>query len=537
MINTMNSWRRELPVIILVLIYLVSSAFPNLIVTEKAQASNDEYEFRNKDGMSTFVAARRTNPDELVLIGEVEACEFFLTGCQSRGKKIRVTITAELSKKDVKAKLYRNDYYDEWIYRPASDVKLELLATSAGDKGSVEIFNSGKGIKVTGTDSTPYQFDYANSQGELADELPIRVLKTAGATYYRISDNPSLGDNNTLNPPSYTNPSSALLTYLDLEKQDSILAKSYNQSTGSEGQATPTGFEQLNIIKCLLDKGDLKNIAISEYSSGTGHPIISLPSNTDCNFAGGSAALVAYGFWLDGRWGGATLIEGLKDKVKLVISPITFLDSLSLNIAEFINDKDNNIIFIFSGYEQIDKVLFYCDIQGDCRVLFRDLEEWEDTIGSYTSEDVSIEDKGYLSLLINRVFMPAGNPCSSPVPYPNSTDPPYTMEQLHSNRPNVKECLYTGPDGWLAKWGIKDVSGANDSCKITNIVAAGGIAESTRLLSQCLVDAILTPMLDWVSRQVQEAAGLSLRTPLQERYVTIFPLKTNPLAAQIRQCV
>lgn len=330
--------------------------------------------------------------------------------------------------------------------------------------------------------------------------------------------------------------------------------KDYKMIVGAAG-GNVTEYSQAKAwADCLSDKYNNRiKIGIRDFLNHPEFaPIAAIPANPACNFPGLTALLVAYETFSDGKSGGRTTLDSFEEAIETVkltaagaaigtVIPIPgvgtgigaisgfFIDYMGKagsDVASVRADKSDNVIFYFISLVEEVPLLIGLDAVGDGILFYQDkaADKAVKLEGEINSEEVKADSQAFLNHITNRVFMGANmsnepSPwCTQAVPHPKTATPAYGPEKPESyNSPGKGRvgCLYTEPDGWLAYWGVKDISSNSGDCGITDIVL-GDIGESSKRLTECLVDRILRPMIEWATDLVQTAAGISYWR--EERY-------------------
>ncbi|MEX1051990.1 MAG: hypothetical protein WEC83_01220 [Patescibacteria group bacterium] len=76
-----------------------------------------------------------------------------------------------------------------------------------------------------------------------------------------------------------------------------------------------------------------------------------------------------------------------------------------------------------------------------------------------------------------------------------------------------QNCVNAESSGWLSYWGVGDIHSAtpfaSDGCRIDTIIGLGGLSDIINTLTQCLIDAIFRPVVEWAAGLIVDVAGIS----------------------------
>lgn len=424
--------------------------------------------------------------------------------------------------------------YDEWSFKPSADFKLTLTTTVASTDGKVEVFNNGTGVKVTGTKFTPYQGDH----GSDAAERIIRVNKTS-ASSYDLSTTWSNRDN----------PVNGFLHHISFNGKVST-----DYYDGAIKRSAETGAYTYDQLNQMFDGGNahVEGIRFNITRTST-PPTFTLDPAKNSAYSGDIMDFKLIHMTAGGVSYKGVVFDGLKDRLWYLFEG-------------YQNGKRTNLYFTENDTTEVTWNFFYAESaeaakklidesKGDSYDTDKTVSKVRRTVGY--PEDIEIlarmthdypknNDGSEIEDCLDADSRERTGPKSKSENIRESLgddqaiidDLEGTASKLNSN---CAATVKNNPTGWAAEWGLTtfDAEGifqqiAGD-CGINIITsAAGGIGESMKKLSECLVTQILQPMLRWAAELVQTAAGLSYWPTRSYSYTAMH--ETTIISRQFRLC-
>lgn len=483
---------------IILTLTLLSSLFSPTQITPTASAQQAKASYFKGDvseeDFDLSMERRKESPEKMVVRGNLQACERSWSGCWDKGNMFRIDI--QLSKKPARGNDTTNRI-DRW---KVDKITFRETSIDRGGDGRIEFFSSNQGIRVFGNANNLIDERNYTSVANLASyEFVVR-----GAQTELVNGDPRIQLFNGNTEITWGDGANTEAPFISLgaavNKFGSRLPGSAYFLADGLFPSDLQGYKEL-FTDCVAN-GDNKNILndVKIIDNGDSRPTMKIDKQIlrNCRYAGVPDIVLelgAYEKWLSGNRSG--LVE-----IASAFSPGLGIYN---KVADYFTDSGNTVRFFFVS--ETHPLMAVVDKDGDLEFFAydKDTQDYSSIAGHLSpifKADIHARTT-FFSVIANKVFMPPG--CTTKVPYPKDNGNAYSDSVRIED---ANKCLYEEEDGWLAKWGIKNITPGSGACGLEKILE-DSIGQIFNNLLKCIVDEIFIPVLTWAAGLVEQSAGIS----------------------------